>query len=422
MDGIVLARGGVARRTKDPGPVDLGTIEERKKAMQIRRQLETVAAATDVELASPEKMLGMLNGELKKMPDDIAARTTYALAGRLSREGKWAEAREVYGVLAAQYPGHPLSIEAYRWLVRYHASSEARRRTEIQQKMRLEKVTFQSSGNSSNVRLASGTVATGPAVHEDVYHLFSPDAIVQWHQTCLDLEPKIAAFGPLHSRDPASWLCFLAARRQVGRRDEAIGFIQDYFKQSPGLANLPPGIDPWRDCLAAELWLTYSNKLPAQPKPLAVCRHTDLRPMLNGRLDDACWVDGPKQNAALILKAIPGTDERPAETKAFQDAYRTEARFAYDDRFLYIAISCTHPVGKKVEAVAKRTRDADMTGHDRVDILLDLDRDYQTYYRFQVDHRGCLAEDCWGTRRGIPSTSWASPRPTPDGRPSWRSP
>ncbi|MBX9582198.1 MAG: hypothetical protein K2X87_17980, partial [Gemmataceae bacterium] len=23
-------------------------------------------------------------------------------------------------------------------------------------------------------------------------------------------------------------------------------------------------------------------------------------------------------------------------------------------------------------------------------------RDYQTYYRFQVDHRGCLAEDCWG--------------------------
>ncbi len=46
----------------------------------------------------------------------------------------------------------------------------------------------------------------------------------------------------------------------------------------------------------------------------------------------------------------------------------------------------------------KRTRDADLSGHDRVDLLIDLDRDYQTYYRFQIDHRGCLAEDCWGDK------------------------
>ena len=43
-----------------------------------------------------------------------------------------------------------------------------------------------------------------------------------------------------------------------------------------------------------------------------------------------------------------------------------------------------------------------MTGRDRVDILLDLDRDYQTYYRFQIDHRGCLAEDCWGDKTWNP--------------------
>jgi hypothetical protein len=37
-----------------------------------------------------------------------------------------------------------------------------------------------------------------------------------------------------------------------------------------------------------------------------------------------------------------------------------------------------------------------------VDILLDMDRDYQTYYRFQIDHRGALAEDCWGDRTWNP--------------------
>ena len=156
----------------------------------------------------------------------------------------------MFGVLASQYPGHPLAIEAYRWLVRYHSSSEARRRTEIQQKHAHPQrhVRVRPDG-ASNIRLAGGINVNSravPSVQEDSYHLYSPDAILQWHQTCLDLEPKITAFGPLHSRDPASWLCFLAARRQVGRQADAITFIRDYFKNTPGAATLPPGTDPWR--------------------------------------------------------------------------------------------------------------------------------------------------------------------------------
>jgi hypothetical protein len=104
----------------------------------------------------------------------------------------------------------------------------------------------------------------------------------------------------------------------------------------------------------------------------------------------------------LSLNVVSAFKDKSDETKAFGAAYKTESRFAYDDRFLYIAVSCSHPMGAKVEPVAKRTRDADMTGHDRVDILLDLDRDYQTYYRFQIDHRGCLAEDCWGDKSWNP--------------------
>ena len=33
---------------------------------------------------------------------------------------------------------------------------------------------------------------------------------------------------------------------------------------------------------------------------------------------------------------------------------------------------------------------------DRVSLLLDIDRDYATYYRLEVDQRGCVREDCWG--------------------------
>lgn len=401
MDGIVLARGGIARRSEETATLDLNAAEEKKKATQMRRQLETMAGINDPEMAGPEKMLGTLSFDLKKLPDDTAARTAHSLATKLAREGKWAEAREVFGVLAAQYPGHPLAIEAYRWLVCYHSSSEARRRTEIQQKMLLKNLSFESvPGSAANVRLVNGSATGGgnPVLQEDSYHLYSAEAVIKWHQTCLDLEPKLTAFGPLHSRDPAAWLCFLAARRQVGRHVDAITFIRDYFMHTPGLTSMPAGTDPWRDCLAAELWMTDRSLVPTQPKPLGVCRHTELRPMLDGKLDDACWQDVKPLSLAVVSSGSDKTDEM----KAFGAAYKTETRFAYDERFLYIAVSCSHPNGQKVEPVAKRVRDADMTGHDRVDILLDLDRDYQTYYRFQIDHRGCLAEDCWGDKSWNP--------------------
>jgi len=401
MQGIQLARGGVARRPDVAVVPDLEGMAEKKKAAQSRRRLETMATVADTEFAGADKILGLLGVELKKMPDDTAARTAFAVANRLARDGKWTEAREVYGLLATNYTGHPLAIEAFRWLTRFYASSEARRRTEIQQKYLLKNVTFETIPSAGGkVVQASGT-STGmakPVVQEDVYRVYSPDAILRWHQSCLDLEPKLFAFGPVHSRDPASWLCFLAARRQVGRHTDAITFVRDYFKNTPGAATTAPGQDAWRDCLAAELWMTDRGMIAVPPKGLGYCRHTETRPLLDGKLDDSCWQDVKP----MSLAPLASDDAKADEKKAFASEFKTETKFAYDEAFLYISVSCAHPTGMKAEPVAKRTRDADMTGHDRVDILLDLDRDYQTYYRLQVDHRGCLAEDCWGDKTWNP--------------------
>jgi len=399
MQGIDLVRGGAARRPESPVTLDVAAMDEKKKAAQSRRRLEAMAQVTDPEFAGADKVISMLGVELKKMPEDTAARTAYAVATRFAQEGKWAEAREVYGLLTAQYPGHPLAIEAFRWMTRYHASTEARRRTEIMQKIMLKHVSFDPLPAGGRVNPAGGTSnASTVNQFEDTYRLYSPEAIIKWHQTCLDLEPKLTAFGPLHSRDPAAWLCFLAARRQVGRHNDAITSVREYFKNTPGAATLAPGVDPWRDCLAAELWMTDRGLIGTQPKPMAVCRHSDVRPLLDGKLDEACWLD----TKPMELKVSSSAGDKADEVKAFAEGYKTEAKFAYDEKFLYIGVSCVHPKGAKVEPAAKRTRDADMAGRDRVDILLDLDRDYQTYYRFQVDHRGCLAEDCWGDKTWNP--------------------
>jgi len=47
-------------------------------------------------------------------------------------------------------------------------------------------------------------------------------------------------------------------------------------------------------------------------------------------------------------------------------------------------------------APGPRPRDADLASRDRVELYVDLDRDYATYYRLAIDHRGWTAEDCWG--------------------------
>lgn len=398
-DGITLARGGAARRPETLRSADPSTIENLKQATQTRRRLESLLTVTDPELASADKLISRLGTEVQQLPDDIAARTLHAIGTRFVNQGKWPEAREVFGLLALHYPGHPLAIEAYRWLVRYHASSETRCRNEIQQKLLLRHVTFESVAPAGGL-IRPGVIRTagGPAIRDDEYRLHSPEAATHWHQACLDLELKLEAYGPAYSRDPAAWLCFLAARRHLGKHAEAINFIRDYFKTTPGAAALPPGTDAWRDCLAAELWMTDRSLVPIQPKPLGVCRHTETRPLLDGKLDDACW-----QNLKPIqLSGQSDGTETATGAKSLTEAFATTTLFAYDDQFLYLAVSCAHPIGRKVQPVDKRTRDANLSGHDRVDILLDLDRDYQTYYRFQIDHRGCLAEDCWGDRTWNP--------------------
>jgi hypothetical protein len=82
--------------------------------------------------------------------------------------------------------------------------------------------------------------------------------------------------------------------------------------------------------------------------------------------------------------------------------YVTEAMFAYDQEFLYIALKCTHPAGQQVAPLKPRPRDADVDAFDRVSLLFDLDRDYATYYHLEVDQRGALRDSCWGDKRWNP--------------------
>jgi hypothetical protein len=69
---------------------------------------------------------------------------------------------------------------------------------------------------------------------------------------------------------------------------------------------------------------------------------------------------------------------------------------AYDDEFLYLGISCTQAAASDyAKSSQPRSHDADLSDYDRVELLIDVDRDFATYYRLAIDHRGWTAESCW---------------------------
>ena len=156
--------------------------------------------------------------------------------------------------------------------------------------------------------------------------------------------------------------------------------------------------DAWWDCARGEMWL-LDRKGPS-PKPLVTCISATERPHLDGRLDEALW----KKCPPIVLSSPLGDDR----------AWPATVMLAHDAQYLYLAIQCRQAPGARYEATSeRRPRDPDLSQHDRVDIFLDLDRDYATYYHLTIDHRGWAADAICGDRSWNPK--WFIAAQTSDG-------
>jgi len=92
---------------------------------------------------------------------------------------------------------------------------------------------------------------------------------------------------------------------------------------------------------------------------------------------------------------------QPARLDSLTDDDRdwpAEVHLAYDDEFLYLAARCTKSPDIEYPAAGAtaRRRDTDLSHHDRMELYLDIDRDFSTYYRLTADHRGWPSDGCWG--------------------------
>ncbi len=359
--GIDLYPGGDARRKLlEPSPENMDRL---RRNSQRSRNVSAILEQAETQPQAGSQLLAQAGTLVKGLDGDVAARLLYQLARQYFRSGQWPLAAETFEMLIDRYPDHPLCRPAVLWLVQYYAGSEPAWREQGKQRFA--------------VRHASA-LSIDLSKQEDR------------SQRAADLGKHVRQTWPDFFAEPSLRFSLAVAHRKQGFPRSAERF---YLFQSRVATH-----DAWWTCAKAEKWLA-EPKGPG-PKPTLRCAVARAKPRLDGRLDDEVW----QRAKAATLKSDQHDD----------DAWPGAVMTAYDGEFLYVAVQCRMAKGAKYETTdGPRPRDGDLHGQDRVCLLIDLDRDFATYYRLTIDHRGWTGEDCWGDTTWNPT--WFVAAETTDG-------
>ena len=352
LSGITMAPNGTdARRAVADAPPE--GLDFLARIVQRRRNAQAILERAARDPRGGTQLLAQTGDLLRGLDPTTAAGLLDQLAGQYFHSGRWDLAAEGYRALVERYPESPWSRPAELWLVQYYASGEATCRLQAAQRQSVQRAsTWAIDEARPEVRAAQAANLAGLLEHS---------------------RPGLFA-------EPALQLPLAAAQRMQGHVRQAESGLTPLARSGSR--------DAWWACAEGEQWLTAA-KGPG-PKPVLHCVRITTRPHLDGRLDEPFWQTA---HAAPLHSAYGEDGPWPAEVK-----------MAYDGEFLYVAISCRQaPQFTYRPAAGVRSRDADLAAEDRVDLLLDIDRDFATYYHLAVDHRGWTSDDCWGDRSWDPT-------------------
>ncbi|NQU23832.1 MAG: hypothetical protein HQ567_21330 [Candidatus Nealsonbacteria bacterium] len=379
FSGIVLHPGGDARRELTDPPAE-GLAMLRQAAARRRN----MAAIIEQSKTNPQNMNALLarTDELTRGLDNRAAgRILYQLARQYHDSGRGPLAAETFELLVDRYPQHPLGRSAWLWLVQYYGSGEVAWQVQSEQRYGGQQAQALPVDHASQTgRPAAMPVAPRQfAVRQASALAVDPSQDENRPDRVAELGRQIARTLPALFAEDALRFPLATAQRNQGYPRSAERFYQTRCR---GAVH-----DAWWACARGEQWLMEREGLP--PKSVLLCAAAPAKPRLDGLLDDAVW----QRAKPAELRSPLGDDAQ----------WPGVAMLTYDREFLYLAVQCRQAPGAKYAATeGPRPRDPDLSAHDRVDVLIDLDRDFATYYRLTVDHRGFTGEACWGDRTWDP--------------------
>jgi Domain of unknown function (DUF5916)/Carbohydrate family 9 binding domain-like len=120
-----------------------------------------------------------------------------------------------------------------------------------------------------------------------------------------------------------------------------------------------------------------------RPRPVAQVGRIDVAaaPVLDGRMDDACWIDAPAIGDLTMVE--PWEGRAPTQ--------RTVVKLLHSSDSLYIGLWCYDTNAAAIRAT-QRARDARLDPDDRVEILLDPFENRRTAYFLQIGAGGSIGD------------------------------
>jgi photosystem II stability/assembly factor-like uncharacterized protein len=414
FSGIFLQPGGEARR-RSSAPA-MTNLESLTRAAQKRRNIDQL-----FQLGSNTASgvwLGQLQDLTKTLPPHSAGQVLFQLGQRYRRAGQVELAAQTLEQLVERYPHHGLTETALLWLVQYYASGEAawqlRRATRFDS--RLVGSNVSKTETATGVRAADYEAAADRSRSNAPFPLATRPGLAAPHTKNGGEPPQVhgirsqvqsaghttTAGAQFDVSDRAGLAVKYARMIQQGRPTlfaepqvqfpaavayRAQGMNRDAERFFHRLGSAPVPSD-WERCAQSELWLLHGRG--KSPKTAYRCRRGAARPHLDGQLDDPIW-----QGAEQLELSSPQHDDA---------RWPAAGMVTHDGQFLYLAVSCRKAPGRSYASTpGPRPRDPPLGDRDRVDLYVDLDRDYTSYYRLTVDHRGWTGEACFGNVQWNPT-------------------
>ena len=422
--GINVPTGGPARRKLTA--VSITGLEEQQLAIQERQNFRNHSLKLmDSRPTQSGALIAQLRDLVSRLPPDQGAKLLSDIARDYRDRMLWEPAEEALLLLLDLYPDHPAAEDSATWLMRFWTSEEIawqrlRQRqsgkTVTQSDTGIMQAQFQSQLQTNQKRpdqLSDPVLnePVTPAVGQikspvqvkprDLASLVSGETggadvielqAEKWRQQATRVASLVEKTSPGFFLEPEVQLSVAALMRRSSRHSDADRVIDQLLKLD--------ATDPWNQIAQGELWLLKPQV--RSPRPVATCRRTSLAPRLDGRLIDACWEGATEVH--LSDRPNPSTDEGFVDSEQIGEKGNLEFRkpqsvvkLMYDDQFLYIGATLPRVEGQSSDPPqhAGRTHDADLGLHDHLSLQFDTDRDYNTFYRFEVDQRGATSDACW---------------------------
>lgn len=413
--GIVLPPGSDPRR-----PATLVSESTPELARQVQRRINA-QALIERSLENPARSgtwLAQMEEITRGMPTHAAASLVRDASLRTARAGNSEVAAEGFQLLVRKFPQSPEAEFALTWLVQYYGSAEAAwvYRGPKAQMLRPSAPRINPETARPNVTAIAQGKGRSPIDADDSAEAGSPPSGVALAglNAAIELElDGLVVPASAVDRD---------ADRYATRAEVALDVVRTTQKISPALF-ATPGIqfplasaarqaektwsgkplqtmaaasqdNPWYDAAVCELWMAHRKGPP--PKKVWACPPAKGKPVLDGKLDDEAW----RGATPVALTLVQDAAEKRADT--------TQAAMMYDDEYLYFGVSCPRrgqasPEQGTAGKQRPRKHDSPMAGEDRVELLIDTDRDYSTWFRFVVDSQGRTAESFWGDTNWNPT-------------------